>query len=166
MGTQNWPFRSDAQFVRAMARSKSFFWSRGPMQRVLIVEDDVMIADCLEEFLLEARYHICGIAGSVADAIRLGEQYKPDLAVIDLRLTGGGFGTEVAAALCANSTLGVLYVSGNPDHAMLANAAGHGCIPKPYTQTAVVAALRVVGEIRAKVETLSELPFGFRQLNA
>jgi DNA-binding response OmpR family regulator len=136
------------------------------MQRVLIVEDDVMIADCLEEFLLEAGYDICGIAGSVAEAIRMGEKYKPDLAVIDLRLANGGFGTEVAAALCPNTRLGVLYVSGNPDHALLANAAGHGCIPKPYTQTAVVAALRIVSEIRAKVETLSEVPFGFQQLNA
>jgi hypothetical protein len=74
-------------------------------------------------------------------------------------------GTEVAAALCANSRLGVLYVSGNPDHAVLANASGHGCIPKPYTQAAVVAALGIVSEIVAKVETLSKLPFGFRQLN-
>jgi DNA-binding response OmpR family regulator len=136
------------------------------MQRVLIVEDDVMIADCLEEFLVEAGYEICGIAGSVPEAIHLGEKYKPDLAVIDLRLSGGRLGTEVAAALCGSIGLGVLYVSGNPDHVMLATASGHACIAKPYTQADVTAALHIVSEIRAKVEVLPDFPFGFRLINA
>jgi DNA-binding response OmpR family regulator len=146
--------------------SNLFLRSQDSMQRVLIVEDDVMIADCLEEFLVDARYEACGITGSVAEAIRLGKKYRPDLAVIDLRLASGGFGTEVAAALCANDGPGVLYVTGNPDHLMLTNAAGHGCISKPYTASTVVAALSIVSEIKMKVETLSERPFGFRQLNA
>ena len=135
------------------------------MQQVLIVEDDVMIADYLEEMLVDAGYHICGNTGSVAEAIRIGEKSMPDLAVIDLRLSGGEMGTEVAAALCVDANLGVLYVTGNPDHVTLKSAAGHGCLAKPYTQMTVIAALRSVSEIKSKLGVLSDFPHGFRQLN-
>lgn len=136
------------------------------MQRVLIVEDDVMIADCIEDFLVGAGFEVCGITGHVTEAIRLAQECKPDLAVIDLRLRDGQFGTEIAAALCPGGTIGVLYASGNPDHPMLRNAAGEGCIAKPYTQATLVSALGIVSEIMAKVEPLSPFPLNFRRLNA
>jgi ActR/RegA family two-component response regulator len=88
-----------AQLGPNIGQGKLFLGVAELAQCVLIVEDDVMIADCLEEFLLEAGYDICGITGSVAEAIRLGEQYKPDLAVIDLRLAGSGLGVAIAGKL-------------------------------------------------------------------
>src|SRR3954452_21399971 len=135
-----------------------FNWSQDPMPKVLIVDDDLMIADCLEEILMDAGYEVCGIAGGVAEAIALAEQHQPDLAVIDLRLSNGELGTQVAAALCAGARLGVLYATGNPHHAGLKNAQGDGCIAKPYTSTSVVAALRIVGERMAKLPVLSAFP--------
>ena len=66
--------------------------------KVLIVDDDFMVADCLEEILIDAGYEVCGVAGTVEDAVALGNQHRPDLAVIDLRLADGRHGTEVAAA--------------------------------------------------------------------
>ena len=68
------------------------------MASVLIVDDDLMIADWLEEVLVEAGYEVCGIAATVADAIELGERFRPDLGVIDVRLANGGSGMDVAAA--------------------------------------------------------------------
>lgn len=123
-----------------------------------------MIADCLEEILVEAGYAVCAIAGDVGEAIRLGEEHNPDLGVIDLRLADGRYGTEVADALCRRGRFGVLYASGNPDHPRLKGAKGEGCIGKPYTAAAVVSALRVVGERLFECPVRSAFPPGFRLL--
>jgi DNA-binding response OmpR family regulator len=116
------------------------------MLKVLIVDDDFMLADCLEETLIDAGYHVCGIAGTVEDAIALGEQHRPDLGVIDLRLGNGRCGTEIAAVLRRGGKFGVLYATGNPDHGLLIDAEGEGYIGKPYKTGAVLAALRRVTE--------------------
>jgi DNA-binding response OmpR family regulator len=136
------------------------------MPQVLIVEDDVMIADCLEEILVDAGYEVCGIARKVDEAIRMGKETRPDLAVIDLRLAGGRYGTEVASALHAAGGPGVLYVTGNANHPMLVGACGEGCMSKPYSASSIVAALRIVSEIMLKLTVLSKFPADFRLLRA
>lgn len=136
------------------------------MNNVLIVEDDLMIADCLEEILLEAGYDVCGIAGTVAEAVELGLRHKPDLAVIDLCLPDGGHGTEVAMALRRLGALGVLYVTGTPNHPALNAAQGEGLLTKPYSARNVVAALRIVGDLAAGVPASRAFPREFRLLGA
>jgi DNA-binding response OmpR family regulator len=135
------------------------------MLRVMIVEDDFMIADGLEEILLGAGYEVCGIAGRVEDAIAMGRKFHPDLGVIDLRLSNGGFGTEVAATLCAEGKFGVLYASGNPDHVLFSDAKGEGCIAKPYTARTILAALAVVRERISGTPKVMTFPEGFRLLH-
>ena len=67
--------------------------------RVLIVEDDLMMADMVEMLLVDSGYEVCGIARNVADAVALARSHKPDLAVIDVRLADGDLGTEIPAHL-------------------------------------------------------------------
>jgi DNA-binding response OmpR family regulator len=136
------------------------------MLKVLIVEDDYMIADCLEEILVDAGYEVCGIASRVDEAIRMGEEHRPDLAVIDLRLADGRYGTEVAAALNVRGGLGVLYVTGDAHHPMLVDADGDACMSKPYSANSIVAALRIVSERMSNFAVLSKFPADFRLLRA
>jgi DNA-binding response OmpR family regulator len=135
------------------------------MLKVLIVEDELMIADFLEETLVDAGYEVCGIASTMATAMALAERHNPDLGVIDLRLSGGECGTEIAAALRRRGGFGVLYATGNPHHALLEQAEGEGCISKPYLGSNVVSALRVVSE-RLSDRPLSAFPQGFRLLGS
>ena len=135
------------------------------MLKVLIVEDELMIADFLEEILVDAGYEVCGIASTVAEAIALGERHKPDLGVIDLRLSRGESGTVVAAALRRRGDFGVLYATGNPEQALLGQAEGEGCIAKPYLARNIVSALGVVSE-KMSNRPLSAFPRGFRLLSA
>ncbi|WP_419730884.1 response regulator [Lichenicola sp.] len=114
------------------------------MLKVLVVEDDLMIADALEEILVDAGYEVCGIASTVDEAVRLGKSQRPDLGVIDFRLAGGGYGTEVTAELRKLGQFGVLYATGNPDHPMLIRSKGDGCIAKPYSSRSIISALRKV----------------------
>jgi CheY-like chemotaxis protein len=102
------------------------------MLKVLIAEDELMIADMIEETLLENGYEVCGIARTVDEAVALVRDHKPDLAVIDLRLADGGFGTEIAAQFEGPDRFGILYASGNVSRGMLGAANGEAYISKPY----------------------------------
>jgi ActR/RegA family two-component response regulator len=62
------------------------------MLRVLIAEDDLMIADALTT----NGYEVYGVASSVEGAVALGRLHRPDLAVIDMRLANG---TEIVTQL-------------------------------------------------------------------
>ena len=132
---------------------------------VLIVEDDLIIGDCLEEILEKAGYSVCGIATTTEQAIELGKRYNPDLGVFDLRLSDGGMGTDVGAALLPRDGFGVLYASGNPDHERFRNAVGAAVIGKPYNATSIVMALGVVRE-RLHGMPLSAFPPRFRLLDS
>jgi response regulator of citrate/malate metabolism len=49
------------------------------MLKVMIAEDDLMMADMLEEVLVAGGYKVCGIARTVDKAVELGKRHKPDL---------------------------------------------------------------------------------------
>ena len=131
--------------------------------RVLIAEDDLMIADLAEEILIDAGYEVCGIARTVAEAVALAHKHKPDLAVLDFRLADGGLGTEIAAQLLPLGRLGVLYATGNMSQVVLTTADGDACLSKPYSSTDLVRALKIVSEI-ASGNALPPLPKGFQIL--
>ena len=64
------------------------------MLKVLIVEDDLMLADFAEELLVEHGYKVGGIARTVGDAVARVRHSAPDLVVLDLRLADGGLGSD------------------------------------------------------------------------
>ncbi len=133
---------------------------------VLIVEDELMIADYLEETLQDAGFEVCGIARNGAEAVALAQLHHPALSVIDLRLSNGEYGTQVGAALSEQGAIGILYATGNSRHPLLDTAVGQACITKPYTSEGIVAGVRIVAERMARMSPLSAFPVGFRLLNA
>ena len=134
------------------------------MLKVLIVEDDLMIADMAEEILVEHGYEVCGIARTVAEAVALGQRHKPDLAVIDLRLADGGLGTEIVPQLSGPGPLGVLYASANLTRAMMTVIDGHACLAKPYRSADLLRSLEIVVEIVATGTASEPFPRGFQVL--
>ena len=69
------------------------------MPKVLIAEDDLLIADMLAEVLVGGGYDVCGIARTVDEAVELGKRHEPDLAILDIRLAEEGRGTDIPAQL-------------------------------------------------------------------
>src|SRR5216684_1976643 len=110
------------------------------MLKVVIAEDDLMIADMAEEMLVACGYEVCGIARTVAEAVALCRLREPDLAIVDLRLADGGLGTDIAVQLGGLGRLGVLYASGNVSHEAMHAANGHACLAKPYARPTCCAA--------------------------
>jgi CheY-like chemotaxis protein len=114
-----------------------------PMLKVLIVEDDLMIADSAEDIIVENGYQVCGIARAVAVA----PLHKPDLVLVDLRLGDDELGTEVAAQLVPRGKLGILYATGNISQVALSLADGHACLSKPYRAADLPRSLEIVSEM-------------------
>jgi DNA-binding response OmpR family regulator len=136
------------------------------MLKVMIAEDDLLIADMLEEVLVANGYDVCGIARTVDHAVALGAQYRPDLAILDLQLADGGFGTEVAARLDRQNRPGILYATGRGARTVLMKASGEACLDKPYWSEDVVHALRIVEQMVTTGTAPRPFPKGFRLLRA
>ena len=133
------------------------------MLKVLIVEDDLMLADFAEEILVEHGYEISGIARTVAGAIALARRSRPDLVVLDLRLAEGRLGTEFASQLPPLGRPGILYVTGNMSQVALVH--GDACLAKPYRSADLVRGLEVVAEIVATGKAQPPFPQGFQLLH-
>jgi DNA-binding response OmpR family regulator len=133
------------------------------MVKVLIVEDDLMLADFIEEMLVEQGYEVSGIARTVADAVALVRHSRPDLVILDLRLADGGLGTEVAAQLPLSGRPGILYVTGNMSQVALTH--GDACLAKPYRSADLLRGLEVVAELVATGKAQPPFPQGFQLLH-
>ncbi|MBS1183618.1 MAG: response regulator [Proteobacteria bacterium] len=133
------------------------------MLKVLIVEDEFMIADLIEDTLVSEGYAVCGIARTVADAVALGRLHHPDLAVIDLRLAGGGFGSDIAPQWDDAQRVGILYATGNPAY-LTPGAVGQGCLTKPYSIHDLLRSLEIVAAVAANGTAAPPFPRGFQLL--
>ena len=97
----------------------------------MIADDDLVMADMLEEALVTSGYAVCGIARTIEKAVELGKRYKPDLAVLNIRLANGDLGKEIPARLNRQGHMGVLYASGHIGQMSLTRSDGEALIVKP-----------------------------------
>jgi len=118
------------------------------LQRVLIVEDDVIVRELLHEVLSEAGYEVATVANP-AEAIALSERDpgRMDLMVTDVIMPGMD-GRKLAARLApARPDMAVLFISGYPQQAISHNGdleAGLAFIQKPFTPEALLRRVRQV----------------------
>jgi CheY-like chemotaxis protein len=134
------------------------------MVKVLIAEDDLMIADVACEFLSESGYEVCGIVRTVGEAVALSKEHRPDLALIDLRLARGGIGTEIVRQLPVAERPGILYATGNVSQIALTRNDGEASIGKPYSAEDLARSLEIVAEMVATGIASTPFPRGFRVL--
>jgi PAS domain S-box-containing protein len=117
---------------------------RGP--RVLIVEDERVVATHVERSLQDAGYVVIGIAASAKEVRALVEQSLPDVALVDIRLRGRGEGFEIAERLRVEDGVPVVYMTAHTDDDTLQRAArtgAYGYVVKPFTIGEVKSALQV-----------------------
>ena len=134
------------------------------MLKVLIAEDDLLIADMAEEVLTEHGYVVCGIGRNVAESLRLASRHKPDLAILDMRLADGDMGTQIAAELTDPYKPGILYVTGNVAVVERTAVHGHACLQKPYRCGDLLRSLAIVSEMIDTGTTSLPFPSNFRFL--
>ena len=67
--------------------------------RVLIVEDDILLGWTIERYLYDAGCRSVKVVTTVAEAMQTLRYSQPDVALLDLRLRGGELSLRVADAL-------------------------------------------------------------------
>ncbi|WHU04020.1 response regulator [Sphingomonas sp. NIBR02145] len=107
----------------------------GP-QKVLIVEDEPLIAMMLEDFLDALDRVVAGTADSVASGLALVEAGGIDAAIMDVNLRGGETSWPIADALAARGIPFVLATGGAGDmiHESYRN---RPILSKPFTMDSV-----------------------------
>ena len=121
-------------------------------RKVLIVEDDAMIATDVEQALSAAGFEVCGVADSEAAALDLASRTHPNFAVVDVQLAPGD-GRAVAREISRHQHVAVLMATA--EHSSTLNGIGAlALLPKPYDANLVPAALDAMAEERSP----SELP--------
>jgi two-component system, response regulator PdtaR len=83
--------------------------------KVLIVEDEALIAMDLAMLVTERGHDVCAMAASAAVAIAQAEAHEPDVVLMDIRLAQGSSGIDAARELHARQALRCIFLSANLD---------------------------------------------------
>ena len=112
------------------------------IRRILIVEDEPLVAFDNEHFLSDAGYTIVATVDTVAGAMAAIAR-EIDLVLADVNLSDGGNGRDVAEAAQGRG-VPLIFVTGAcpPDARSLA----FGCLSKPYSQRDLLAAIEAADD--------------------
>ncbi len=125
-------------------------------ERILIVEDDLLIASEMEAALSDAGFQIAGTASTSREALQLARSQSPTLVVMDIRLAGDRDGIDTALELFGSHGIRCIFASAYSDpeaQRRAAPAAPLGWLQKPYTMSSLVAKVRAaVSELRRQTD--------------
>jgi len=118
---------------------------RSEVKRVLIVEDDFVIAMDMEGALAEAGFDVLDVAGNADDAVELAGSLRPDIVVMDVRLPGERNGVDAALELFTRFGLRCIFASGHAnetDRQRAEAARPHTWLSKPFAMRDLVQSVR------------------------
>jgi response regulator NasT len=125
-------------------------------RRVLIAEDEALIRLDLREMLIEEGYDVVGEAGDGEAALRLAEQLRPDLVILDIKMPI--MDGLTAAENIANSRLApvvILTAFSQRDLVERARAAGAmAYLVKPFQKSDLVPAIEIAAARFAEMTAL------------
>jgi CheY-like chemotaxis protein len=116
------------------------------MTRILVVEDEAVIALDLRSRLGKAGYEVCALATTKEEAVQLAGQHRPALVLMDIRLEGGSSGIEAAAEIRKQYRIPVIYLTAYADEGTIEKAKltrPYGYIMKPFQDQELRAAIEI-----------------------
>lgn len=126
--------------------------------RVLIVEDETIVALDLRERLRGLGYEPCGIADSPDKAFALAAETRPQLVLMDIMLKGDGDGVSAAARIRAAMDVPIIFVTAFSDEETLERVKAtspYGYIVKPYHERELRIAIELaVAKHQSELELL------------
>lgn len=138
-------------------REVSALMSVSPL-RVLLVEDQFLIAKQLEVIIEGEGHNVIGIATNRDEACNLAIAAEPDIAFVDISLADGPTGMEVADFIAENCRAEVVFTTANKRRLPPDFCGAIGIVEKPFTRAGMVAALNYIAEQVRKTRMNMERP--------
>jgi CheY-like chemotaxis protein len=107
------------------------------LSKILIVEDEAIVANDIRETLKSLGYSVSGIARSGELALEKIKETHPDLVLMDIHLAGQMDGVKTAGRVHVLYNIPVIYLTANMDKALLDRAKvtePYGYVIKPYDE--------------------------------
>jgi two-component system, NtrC family, response regulator HydG len=126
--------------------------------KILVVEDQFIEANNLVEILQQAGYAVCPIARSVPVALKIIENDKPDLVLVDIYLQGNLTGIDLAKYL-REKGIAFVYISANSNRQILDAAKQtrpYGFLVKPFREKDVLVMLDIAWFLHQQHEEANE----------
>lgn len=109
--------------------------------RVLVVEDDALIAMLLTELLAGMGHDVCATAATEADAVAAALRCEPDLMIVDAGLRGGS-GVSAVERILRARPLAHLFISGDAQR-VRASKPDAVVVRKPFRRAELARAIDV-----------------------
>ncbi len=106
--------------------------------RILVLEDEALVADDLAQILEGLGYEVVGLASTGAQAMELAQRQRPDLILSDIQLQGAPDGVETTSAIRRELDVPVVFVTAHAGSGTLRraqSASPFGYVIKPFTET-------------------------------
>jgi DNA-binding response OmpR family regulator len=127
--------------------------SRTVRERILIVEDDFLIAEQIRHVLSEAGYNVVGMAGRTQKAEEIAREYHAELAIVSLMMEADVDGVRTATYLQCKHRMKILITTGFHDalvHHWVGSAKKWPLLRKPFSENELLTA---VGACLAEANT-------------
>jgi len=123
-------------------------------RRLLIVEDEVMVAWALIETVRELGWKVCGTVTTQDEAVAAASELKPDAILMDYRLAEGGDGLLAARRIREATDIPIIFCTayGNGLRSQLTSVPGVQLVSKPVKPSLLQAALASAVAARVPAE--------------
>ena len=108
-----------------------------PDLRVMIVEDQALLAMELELVLADSGCDVVGCAMDTASAFQIATRMRPDLALVDVNLLDGLTGPQIAQRLVAEFGCAVVFLTANLEQIPEGFAGALGAVSKPFDEATI-----------------------------
>jgi two-component system, response regulator PdtaR len=125
-------------------------------RRIVVAEDEALIRLDLVEMLREEGYDVVGEAGDGAEAVRLVEEHRPDVAVLDVKMPGLD-GLSAAEQIGERRLAAVVMLTAFSQRELVERARDAGALAyvvKPFTRADLVPAIEIALSRHAEIVAL------------
>ena len=117
--------------------------------KVLVVEDENIVALDLKRRLSKLGYNVIGMASNADRALKLVEEHHPDIVLMDIHIQGHTDGIEIARVVHEKYHIPVIYLTAYSEETTLARAKqsnAYGYLLKPYSERELHAGIQMALE--------------------